>query len=50
LAAWLIAAQFAAYAAVYLLISLRLGGIFKLFQSLPFAATALLSAAGALSL
>jgi hypothetical protein len=49
LAAWLIAAQFAAYAALYLLISLRLGGIFKLFQSIPFAATALLSAAGALS-
>jgi hypothetical protein len=48
-AAWLIAAQFAGYGALYLLISLRLGGIFKLFQSLPFAATALLSAAGALS-
>jgi hypothetical protein len=48
-AAWLIALQFAAYGAVYLLISLRLAGIFKLFQWLPFAATALLAAAGALS-
>lgn len=48
-AAWLVAAQFAGYAATYLVISLRLGGILKLFQWLPFAATALLAAAGALA-
>jgi hypothetical protein len=47
--AWLIAAQFAGYAAIYLLISLRLGGVFKLFQWMPFAATAILAAAGALT-
>jgi uncharacterized membrane protein len=47
-AAGLIAVQFASYAAVYLLISLRLGSVFKLFQWMPFAATALLAAAGAL--
>lgn len=39
-AAWLIAAQFAGYAATYLAMSLRLGGAWKLFQWLPFAATA----------
>ena len=44
----LIAAQFAGYAVVYLLISMRLGSAFKLFQWIPFAATALLAAAGAL--
>ena len=43
-AAWLIAAQFAGYAAVYLIISLRLGGALKLFQWLLFAATAILVA------
>jgi hypothetical protein len=48
-AAWLVAAQFAAYAATYLVISLRLGGVLKLFQWLPFAATAILAAAGALA-
>lgn len=48
-AAWLIAAQFAGYAATYLVISLRLGGAWKLFQWLPFAATASLVAGGALS-
>jgi hypothetical protein len=48
-AGWLIAAQFAGYAAAYFLISLRLGGVFKVFQWLPFAATALLAAAGALN-
>jgi hypothetical protein len=45
--AWLIAAQFAGYAAVYLVISLRLGGALKLFQWIPFASTAILTAAGA---
>jgi hypothetical protein len=49
LTAWLIAAQFAGYAAAYLAVSFRLGGVFKLFQSLPFSITALLAAAGALS-
>jgi len=49
-AAWLIAAQFAGYAAAYLIISLRLGGILKLFQWIFFASTALLTAAGALTL
>ena len=44
----LIAAQFAGYAATYLVISLRLGGVLKLFQWLPVAATAILAAAGAL--
>jgi hypothetical protein len=47
-AVWLIAAQFAGYAATYLVLSLRLGGVLKLFQWLPFAATAILAAAGAL--
>jgi hypothetical protein len=46
-AVWLIAAQFAGYAAIYLVISLRLGGVLKLFQWLPFTATAILAAAGA---
>ena len=46
-AVWLIAAQFAGYAVTYLVISLRLGGVLKLFQWLPFAATAILAAAGA---
>jgi hypothetical protein len=48
-AIWLVAAQFAGYAAIYLAISLRLGGVLKLFQWLPFAATAMLAAAGALA-
>ena len=48
-AAWLIAAQFAGYATLYLAISLRLGGALKLFQWIPFAATAVLTAAGALA-
>jgi len=47
--AWLIAAQFAGYAAVYLVISLRLGGALKLFQWMPFGATAILSALGAIA-
>jgi hypothetical protein len=47
--AWLIAAQFAGYAAVYLIISLRLGGALKLFQWMPFGATAILSALGAIA-
>ena len=46
-AAWLIAAQFISYAALYLGISLRLGGALKLFQWIPFAMTAILAAAGA---
>ena len=45
--AWLIAAQFAGYALTYLLVSLRLGGLTKLFQWLLFACTALLAAGGA---
>jgi hypothetical protein len=48
-AACLIAAQFAGYAAIYLVISVRLGGAFKLFQWLPFAATAIVVATGALA-
>jgi len=48
-AIWLVAAQFAGYATIYLAISLRLGGVLKLFQWLPFAATAMLAAAGALA-
>jgi hypothetical protein len=47
--AWLISAQFAGYAAVYLVISLRLGGALKLFQWMPFGATAMLSALGAIT-
>jgi hypothetical protein len=47
--AWLIAAQFAGYALAYLAISLRLGSAVALFQWMPFAATAILSAAGALA-
>jgi hypothetical protein len=46
--AWLVAAQFAGYAAVYLVISLRLSGALKLFQWIPFGATAILSALGAI--
>jgi hypothetical protein len=48
-AAWLIAAQFAGYTALYLGISLRLGGAVKLFQWIPFAMTAIMAAAGALA-
>lgn len=48
--AWLIAAQFAGYAGVYLVISLRLGGALNLFQWLPFGVTATLAALGAASL
>jgi len=47
--AWLVAAQFAGYAAVYLVISVRLSGALKLFQWLPFGATAILSALGAIT-
>ena len=46
--AWLTAGQFAGYAAVYLAISLRLGGALQLFQWLPFGLTAILCALGAL--
>jgi len=45
--AWLVAAQFAGYAAVYLAISLRLGGVLRLFQWMPFGLTAILAAIGA---
>jgi hypothetical protein len=48
-AVWLIAAQFAGYAATYIVISLRLGGALKLFQWIPFISTAILAAAGALA-
>ena len=47
--AWLIAAQFAGYAVAYLIISLHLGGALKLFQWLPFAATAILVTESALA-
>jgi hypothetical protein len=47
--AWLVAAQFAGYAVAYLVISLRLGGALKLFQWMPFGATAILSALGAIA-
>ena len=47
--AWLVSAQFAGYAAVYLVMSLRLGGALKLFQWMPFGATAILSALGAIT-
>ena|SRR5258708_38998564 len=45
--AWLVSAQFAGYAVVYLAISLRLGGAWKLFQWIPFGVTAVLAAVGA---
>ena len=45
----LVAAQFAGYAAVYLVLSLRLGGALKVFQWMPFGATAILSALGAIT-
>ncbi len=47
--AWLVAAQFAGYAVVYLIISLRLNAALKLFQWMPFGATAILSALGAIT-
>ena len=47
--AWLVAAQFAGYAVVYLIISLRLSAALKLFQWMPFGATAILSALGAIN-
>lgn len=46
-AVWLIAAQFAGYAGAYLILSLRLGGALKLFQWVPFALTATVTAVGA---
>jgi hypothetical protein len=45
----LVAAQFAGYALVYVVISLRLSGALKLFQWIPFGATAILSALGAIT-
>jgi hypothetical protein len=47
--AWLVAAQFAGYAAVYLIISLRLSGALKLFQWIPFGVTAILGTLGAIN-
>ena len=44
-----LAAQFAGYAALYLAISLRLGGALKLFQWMPFASTAIVTAVGAVN-
>jgi hypothetical protein len=46
---WFISAQFAGYAAVYLVISLHLRGPLKLFQWIPFGATTILSAIGAIT-
>jgi hypothetical protein len=46
--AWFVGAQFGLYAAVYFVLSLRLGGVFTLFQWIPFAATAVLTAAAAI--
>ena len=43
----LITAQFAWYAAVYLVMSLHLGGALKLFQWIAFGSTAILTAVGA---
>src|SRR5262249_41571017 len=48
LAVWLIAAQFAGYAVIYLVLSLRLGNIRTLFQWTLFAAVAVLAGMGAL--
>lgn len=45
----LVAAQFAGYAAVYLALSLRVGGVLRLFQWIPFGLTAILAAIGAAS-
>jgi hypothetical protein len=45
----LIAAQFAVTPRVYLILSLRLGRALKLFQWMPFGATAILSALGAIT-
>jgi hypothetical protein len=45
--ALLVAAQFAGYGAIYLAISSRLGGVFRLFQWMPFGLTAILAAIGA---
>jgi len=47
IAVWLIAAQFGCYAVIYLFLTLRLGGIGRLFQWMPFAAVGLLAAIGA---
>jgi hypothetical protein len=45
--AWFIGAQFGLYSLVYLVLSLRLGGVVRLFQWIPFAATAVLAGAAA---
>jgi hypothetical protein len=39
--------QFAGYAATYLVLSARLGGLLRLFQWIPFGVTAILAAIGA---
>ena len=44
-----IAAQFAGYAVLYLVISLRLGGPLRLFQWMPFAATSALAGVSAVA-
>ena len=49
LAVWLIAAQFAGYAVIYLVQSLRLGSVRRLFQWALFAGVSLLAAIGATS-
>src|SRR5262249_42507492 len=43
-----IGAQFGLYAVVYFVLSLRLGGVVRLFQWMPFAATAMLTGAAAM--
>ena len=49
IAVWLIAAQFAGYAVIFLVLSLRLGSVGRLFQWMLFAAVGLLAAIGAIS-
>ena len=50
IAVWVIVAQFGGYAVIYLILSLRLGSLGKLFQWMPFAGVGLLAAIGAISL
>jgi hypothetical protein len=50
LAVWLVALQFALYAVIYLTLSLRLGGLGKLFQWLPFGAVAATALIGLLAI
>jgi len=46
---YLVAAQFGGYAVIYLILSLRLGGVGKLFQWMPFAGVGLLAVIGGMS-